>query len=79
MITINIREKIKELDFKISEIKIYQISEIQLGMKVDNQNPIMEVVHIPTDIIIRCDEYKSQHKNVMKGLEMLREKIKEKS
>ena len=74
-----IREKIKELGFRINEIKIYQISEIQLGMKVDNQNPIMEVVHIPTSTVVRCDEYKSQHKNVMKGLEMLREKIKEKS
>ena len=71
-----IQDKISELNLKSSDLDIHVMHEVQLGMKVDNQVRPVRIKHKPTGKIIICKENKSKLKNILQGLDMIAEKIK---
>ena len=70
-----IREKAEDLGFEIKNLEIYSMTKIQLGMQIDNNVKPIYIKHKPTDTYIICKNFKSQHKNLMKALKMLKEEI----
>ena len=70
-----IRERIKDLGLEISDLKIYSMNKIDLGMKVDNQVRPIYIKHIPTDVVVIEENSRSHHKNLINGLEKLKREI----
>ena len=70
-----IQKKIEELKLDIKDLEIYSMTPINFGMRVDNQiRPILNK-HLPTDTVIIEEGDRSHLKNLLRGLEKLKEKI----
>lgn len=70
-----IEEKIRNLGLDVSELNIYVMHKINFGMKVDNQIKPIYIEHIPTKITVKKGKYKSHHKNLIEGLEEIKNDI----
>ena len=65
-----------DLDIKDSDIKIdtYRASGAG-GQHVNKTESAIRVTHIPTGVVVTCQDESSQHKNKDKALKVLRSKI----
>lgn len=52
-------DKINSLNLKVEDIKIYKMSEIKLGMQVDNSIRPIYIKHIPSDITVISKEHRT--------------------
>lgn len=71
----HILDKVKELNLNLSDLEMYFMHEIQLGMKIDNRITPIYIKHKPTNKVVICKENRSQHKNMIRALEILAEQL----
>ena len=74
-----IKNKIKELGLEISDLEVYSMTPINFGMQVDNQIRPIYIKHIPTGEVVIEDNNRNHHKNLMNGLEKIKQKIRKES
>ena len=66
-----------EIDPKDLHISTYYGEQGPGGQHVCRVPPGIQLTHIPTGIVVVCDVERSQHRNKLKALEMLAEKLRE--
>jgi protein subunit release factor A len=65
-----------EIDERDLRIDVYRTGGVNIGLSI-SQYPIVKITHLPTGLIVSCQEHSSALENKAKALEELREKIRE--
>ena len=73
-IFLQIKENVIAIEDKDLRIDTYR-SQGAGGQHVNTTDSAVRITHLPTNIVVTCQEEKSQHKNKAKALEVLRSKI----